>query len=403
MKSATKILVFVFAYFGFTHQAPAGVKETLLRNAALDSGYLAPRFVNSEYSLDLSIIGKQLFESDILSFGRDTKCSTCHLEEFSSADGLPNAIGVGGIGAGPSRILSDGAIVPRNTLPLWGRGALDFPAFFWDGKVELVDGRVISQFGDHAQTIDPLSVAVALPSLEIREMVASSGEVDHLFKMESVEAAEYLQELLVGRIISDQLGLALADANKVELVDLNFTHVAEALSHHIRREFALQPSPFSLFIDGQNTLSELEIQGGLVFYGKGRCSSCHSGPHFSDFKYHNIVVPQVGFGKNGFGIDYGRFNVTQLPADIYRFRTPPLSNVAETGPYTHSGALTGLPEVIISHFDPLRLFDTRNMDAIRRRELYARIRSTAGEPIPNFLTEADVEALAAFLGSLTFN
>ena len=68
-------------------------------------------------------------------------CGTCHLSKFSSADGLPNAVGVGGQGEGMERMLSDGEIVPRNTLPLWGRGSKDFNTLFWDGKITQVDGR----------------------------------------------------------------------------------------------------------------------------------------------------------------------------------------------------------------------------------------------------------------------
>ena len=45
-------------------------------------------------------------------------CQTCHLNEFGSADGLPNAVGIFGVGEGPERAFSDGRIVPRNTSRL---------------------------------------------------------------------------------------------------------------------------------------------------------------------------------------------------------------------------------------------------------------------------------------------
>lgn len=221
--------------------------------------------------------------------------------------------------------------------------------------------------------------------------------------MEEVDAAIRLQALLVERITSSQIGIDLASAFNIGLEEIKYIHIAEAIAHHFRNDFALKSSPFSLFVEGQNVLSPLEIQGGLVFYGKGRCGTCHTGPHFSDFQYHNIIVPQAGFGKNGFGIDYGRFNVTHMPGDLYKFRTPPLANVTRTGPYSHSGSLVELSDVIIAHFDPLRLFDTMNLDPIRRRELFARIRSLESDPIPAFLTDEDVEALVSFLGTLSFN
>ena len=76
------------------------------------------------------LIGKQFFESKKLSYNSSIACKDCHLAEFSSTDGLPNAIGVGGHGKGAERLTSQGLVVPRNVLPLWGRGA-DFLIVFF--------------------------------------------------------------------------------------------------------------------------------------------------------------------------------------------------------------------------------------------------------------------------------
>ena len=146
-----------------------------------------------------------------------------------------------------------------------------------------------------------------------------------------------------------------------------------------------------------------EIEGGLIFYGKGKCSICHNGPHFSDFDYHRIITPQLGFGRNGFGIDYGRFNVTFDYDDLYKFRTPPLANVEKTKPYGHSGSLNTLKEMIISHYDPLSLIDMKNLDPIRRRELFKRISAIENiENIPSYLDDKELNYLQSFLKTLTF-
>ena len=75
---------------------------------------------------------------------------------------------------------------------------------------------------------------------------------------------------------------------------------------------------------------------------------CHAGAYFTDFQYHTIAFPQLGSGRNGFGIDYGRFNVTYNPADLYKFRTPPLFNVTNTPPYGHSGSVNSLESCKVS-------------------------------------------------------
>jgi cytochrome c peroxidase len=374
----------------------------LLRQAAERNGYLTPELTNAPFNVNKSKIGRKIFESTSLSFNSDTSCQSCHLKEFSSADGLPNAIGVGGSGTGIKRVMSGGLIVPRNTLPLWGRGSKDFHTFFWDGKVQTINGKVFSQFGSKPPRNNALLTAIHLPFVEIREMVLDDAEVDNNYKTETVESAENILDLLTKRLKQLNLGIELANAYNKDISEIEFIDAADAVSEHIKDHFKLQNTRFSNFISETGTLTDNEIKGGLLFYGKGKCSTCHSGPHFTDFKFHNIVFPQLGFGKNGFGIDYGRFNVTRDYQDLYKFRTPPLANIAKTAPYGHSGSLATLKSVIISHFDPLRYFDTQSLDPIRRRELFVRIQSTSGQSNPTYLDGQEVNNLAAFLNALSF-
>ena len=48
--------------------------------------------------------------------------------------------------------------------------------------------------------------------------------------------------------------------------------------------------------------------------------------------------------------ELGRFNVTKVLADIGRFKTPTLRNIALTAPYMHNGSIKTLEEVI-KHYD----------------------------------------------------
>ena len=141
----------------------------------------------------------------------------------------------------------------------------------------------------------------------------------------------------------------------------------------------------------------------MIFYGKGMCSSCHSGPHFSDFDFHVVMFPQLGPGRNGFGVDYGRFNVTFDFNDKYKFRTPPLHNVEKTAPYGHSGSIKLLGDAIKVHYDPLRYSNGIQNSSRDRSDYYARIASTPAEqPIPSSLTETELDRLVMFLKTLSF-
>jgi len=118
-------------------------------------------------------------------------------------------------------------------------------------------------------------------------------------------------------------------------------------------EFTYTNTPWDEYLRGNKRAISNEAKlGALLFYGKANCSSCHSGNLFTDQKYHNIAVPQFGPGKNEGGYDYGRYNVTGDPNDKYKFRTPPLRNVAVTFPYMHDGAYKDLKMAIKHHTNP---------------------------------------------------
>jgi cytochrome c peroxidase len=397
-------LIFIFLIYALPALASSNFLDAQLKAAALRNGYKVPTAVNSTFDKELAKLGEAFFNSEELSFNGNTSCSTCHLEKFSSSDGIPNAIGVGGSGEGFHRLQGRGALVPRNTLPLWGRASKDFKMFFWDGKVERSNGKIISQFGSSAPSQDALTVAIHLPFVEIREMVVDDSFVDENLKTETLGSAFKIQNELLNRVKSDlKLAQSLAKLNSVTLSELKFIHVAEAIRHFFAKNFRLQSTRFSEFIENNGKLSHEELNGGIIFYGKGMCSSCHSGPHFSDFKTHTIAYPQAGPGKNGFGSDYGRFNFTLQFEDLNKFRTPPLHNVEKTGPYGHSGSVFSLREAIVGHYDPFSLYDFDLMSSLQRRELFQKLISIPEQQAtPSHLSEKELSNLIAFLKSLSF-
>ena len=145
----------------FLMQQPAFSSELDEKLLLVERVYrLQPKNCSSHFetspSDDEVQVGKLLFESKSLSGKRDISCSDCHLDQFGSADGLPISVGVGGDGEGYERLDSDsGALVQRNAISLFGRSNPEFTSYFWDGKVQVSDGRIITQFGDQlASTIE---------------------------------------------------------------------------------------------------------------------------------------------------------------------------------------------------------------------------------------------------------
>lgn len=397
--------LFVCAFFlVWQVDASADLREAQLRRSAIKQGLIPAEQMNQNLPVHLQSIGKQLFESELLSLNSDTSCRTCHLDRFSSADGLPNAIGVGGKGEGMERLQSGGLVVPRNTQSLWGRGSDGFTTFFWDGKVRIENKALVSQFGNAVPSNSALEVAVHLPFAEIREMVVDTPEIVDQYQYENVASARLLYERLLERVKSEPMladGLAKALGKPVH--SLVFSDVVKAIASFITVEFRIRSTKLHRFVFESDTLSKDEIAGGLIFYGKGRCSLCHNGPMFSDQKFYAIPFPQLGFGKNGFGIDYGKYNTSLDADDLYKFRTPPLYNVHFTAPYSHSGAVAELSAAVVYHFDPLRYFKSDNGDAYARTEFYKRLSvwSRAGIDFPH-LTDREVGFVVKFLRTLEF-
>jgi cytochrome c peroxidase len=376
----------------------------ILRAEVLANGFAHARDLYVNPDEPLGSVGKIIFESKKLSLNGNIACQTCHLTNFGSADGIPNAAAIGGTGEGPKRLLSGAKLLPRNTLPFWGRGGKGFETFFWDGKVDFSHGKRISQFGSAPPSADALVTAAHLPVVEVREMLEEDPFTRaHMRESVKDSAAVYRAIVLNLRRFEPQASDELAKRLNKSPEALTYTDFARALAAFIRSEFQIRPTKLERFVDGKESFSPEEIRGGMIFYGKGGCVVCHSGRYFSDFKFHAVAFPELGFGKNGFGVDYGRFNVTFDPKDLYTFRTPPLFNVEKTAPYGHSGSVSTVQEAIVAHFDPLRLANLASMDSLGRHDFF--VRMTLCSETANtvgFLEYDDVNDLVKFLKTLSF-
>ncbi|MFA7585097.1 MAG: His-Xaa-Ser system-associated MauG-like protein [Novosphingobium sp.] len=384
--------------------AEDSLRLSVLREAALKYGLVRPREMEVVGVSAQQEVGGLLFASPRLSFNGAISCQDCHLDRFGSGDGLPNAVGVGGVGHGLARMHSGGRILPRNVRPLWGVGGKGFASFFSDGRIELVDGKVVSQFGDKAPSNDPMVVAVHLPPAEIREMIVDTPNIRDEIAKEDVGTAADIYAEIARRVRSDpKLGGALAKAYGKPTEAISFDDISDALAQFIRHKFRVRPTRFHKFVFDGGSLTQSELNGGIIFYGRGRCVACHNGAYFSDFHYHAIAFPQAGFGKNGFGIDEGHYNVTLDPKDRFLFRTPPLFNLSKTAPYSHSGSVMTIEQAIIAHFDPLRLADPAKMSIRARADFFQRLGVAAQETLPSALDDQEVGDLKQFLATLEFS
>jgi Cytochrome c peroxidase len=326
-------------------------------------------------------LGKKLFFSKTLSGEEDTACVSCHHPLLGGGDDLSLPIGVHAVNEnllGPGRLhdvtsanlagmeYDGGPTVPRNA-PTVFNFMLYKDSVFHDGRIQsLADGTVSTP--DSAGSTDNNAANLvhgqALFPVTSPEEMASSTFVG--------STNDQLRQQLADRLTDNASWQSEFDAVYGSNTNITYDLIADAMASYEASQLFIN-SPWKAFVDGDNTaISSSAKSGALLFFtdvtsGGAGCMSCHSGDFFTDEKFHNIALPQIGRGK-GDGVfgddDFGRFKVTKVESDRYAFRTPTLLNVTATGPYGRVGSYDSLEEVVRHHLNPTQALDTFDFNLV---------------------------------------
>ena len=376
-------------------------------------------------------LGQALFFDPFASGPKKITCATCHVRSLGAGDGIRLAVGLGARGVGRERLDSKSAlIVPRNALPFFNRGADEFVALFWDGRVQRDStGRFESPLSTRLPPgfDNLLAVAAVFPLAEPDEMLGRApnyGRPDLLhgelvgsrvdagnLQERTLSVFENLPKRLLGRsgatadaTVKRYRQLFAAAYPDVPPKDFRIHHIGNALSAYIATAFELQAAPWDRYVKGDlDALTTAQKRGAIIFFGKGRCAVCHSGPQFSDFRFHGLAIPQLRVGKHASHIDYGRAAATSRGEDRFAFRTPPLRNVSNTPPWGHNGVFTSLESVIEHHVNPVpALYRAQQQfpeEAAHAGRLLGFRSSILAEIAP--LSKQDIGLLVQFLNALS--
>ncbi|MBV8847501.1 MAG: di-heme enzyme [Bryobacterales bacterium] len=134
-------------------------------------------------------------------------------------------------------------------------------------------------------------------------------------------------------------------------------------------------------------------RGEILFFSQNiACFRCHGGFNFSDASVSDRSTRRsIEFHNTGLYSPYpapnfGIYEFTHDPADIGKFKTPTLRNVAVTAPYMHDGSARTLEDVLDHYAAGGRAHDNPNKDPL----------------VHGFALSKEERAdLAAFLQSLT--
>ncbi len=371
-------------------------------------------------------LGQLLFYDPILSGNKTVSCATCHHPRFATSDGLSLGLGDGGIGLGPDRRADPDNMpeqrIPRNAPALFNLGATEFTVFFHDGRLEEDPNRpagIRTPLGaDMEMGFDnALSAQTMFPVLSPDEMAGhySENDVSQAVRQGRLTGDGGAWDILSKRVEDlprYRAGFDLVIGER----EIEFTDISNAIAAFMAFEWRADNSRFDQYLRMGQGLSPLEEAGMELFYGAAGCSDCHSGQFQTDHGFHALAMPQIGPGKaarfESHARDTGRIRVTGKAEDAYRFRTPSLRNVTQTGPYGHAGAYKDLGAVIRHHWDPaghwlgyaiqgavlpeLPVDDLRVMSDTQ--EMLATL--AQAQPVSPVLDSGQMEAIVAFLGSL---
>jgi cytochrome c peroxidase len=346
---------------------------------------------------ELADLGRLLFFDTAGGLRGDNSCAGCHSPGAGMGDTQSIAIGVQNNGiVGPNRA------GPRNQRrsPMVINTAF-YPNLMWNGRFFAPTGDPFSNalgftfappegvtaFLPNHPTITHLLIAQAhIPPTELVEVAGFTGTERTIgprfdqfddgegTRVPSADASGFRNEPIRQAVLERlnatpeyrELFGELFPAVRAG-APIDFSMFGRAIAEF---EFTLvrANAPIDRYARGErDALSRSEKRGALVFFGKGKCVACHSvagqsNEMFSDFKMHNISVPQIapdfGVGRGnvifdglGENEDFGLEQVTGNPADRYKFRSSPLRNVALQPAFFHNGAYTRLEDAIGHHLN----------------------------------------------------
>ncbi|WP_395064290.1 cytochrome-c peroxidase [Flavobacterium sp.] len=237
-------------------------------------------------------LGKKLFYDGRLSSDGLISCGFCHIQAnafthhgHSVSHGVNNAAGT------------------RNSPPI--QNLAYQTTFMWDGATSHLD----------LQPIIPFTSPI--------EMNGNFSSAINMMKNDAIYQKLFKQAFTDGQINSENMLKALGQF-MVMVTSSN--------------------SRFDKFRRNEvgGTLTQDELDGYAIFNQK--CASCHATDIFTDNSFRNNGLP-VNPAVN----DVGRYRVTEITQDLYKFKVPSLRNIEKTAPYMHDGRFFTL-DAVLNHY-----------------------------------------------------
>lgn len=288
----------------------------------------AYNFDNNEVTKARFELGRKLFYDPLLSANNTISCGSCHIQTSAFTH--------------HGHILSHGIYDrqgTRNSPPImnlaWNT------SFMWDGGIVDLDLQPIAPIKNHVEMDD------SLPNVlnKLRNSTTYPALFNKAYGSTEINGTKFLKAM------SQFMLMCVSSNSKYDSVQQNLS------------SFTVE-----------------ENAGYQVF--KQNCNSCHKEPIFTDYSFRNNGLQPSTLN------DLGRYPVTNLETDKYKFKVPSLRNLSFTAPFMHDGRLLTL-DAVLDHY-------TNNVQATQNLDPLLQQNGTLGIS----LSIQDKSNLKAFLKTL---
>ncbi len=272
-------------------------------------------------------------------------CSSCHVPEAGFRPSRMQGIADGGHGfgsQGESRVKSpiyrDEDIDAQGARPLATINVAFVENTMWNGS-----------FGSDAHNVGTEAVwGISDPGtarnhegLGALEGQNIEGLIVHrmMYSRDIIERAGYKE-------LFDKAFPDMPDDEKYSRKGASF-----AISAYLRQLLTNQ-APFQKWLRGDlSAMTEQQKRGAFLFFGKAGCNGCHFEKNLGSMRFEALGVDdlyQHGGLKTGpnDARNLGRGGFTLREVDMFKFRTPQLYNLVDSGPYFHGGSKSTLEDVV---------------------------------------------------------
>ncbi len=272
-------------------------------------------------------------------------CSSCHVPESGFRPGRMQGIADGGVGfgrKGESRfkypLYHNDSIDAQGARPLVTLNVAYVENTMWNGS--------FGSDGPNAGTEDMWGVFDPGTARNHEKLGALEGQnieglITHRmnYTKEIIEAAGYKE-------LFDKAFPDMPESERYSRKGASF-----AISAYLRQNLTNQ-APFQKWLKGdEKAMTEQQKKGALLFFGKAGCNGCHFEKNLGSMRFEALGVDDLyehGGLKTGPNDrrNLGRGGFTGRSEDMFKFRTPQLYNLGDSGPYFHGGSMETLEDVV---------------------------------------------------------